>query len=216
MNSLRLSTPASALFLALAASLCLLPGCAASKKSKPEKPAETLYFDTASSAFKHPKTGHVFMLHLGEELNHDTGGISEVPPNIKAGSRDATASYYEPTDQGGSGYACAESLYTEDIHDIVSRNTSIQYQADSGRLLITEDKSDGLPCRRYILFTEREHGGYEVSYLSPPYTPVMAAPGLPSSPPDIKLLPNDRAEIAGQIYQIKDITQSSKPFSVGG
>ncbi len=178
--------------------------------------AVVLQFDSNSLSFKHPKTGHIFKLHLGDELHHDTGGITPVPSNIRHGNRDATSSYYEPLSESGSGYAAAESLYTHDQADIVARNSDIQYQPDSGRLLITEDKSDGLPCKRYILYTLLPEGGYRVSYLSPPWHVNFAAPGLPSSPPDIHLLPGDRAKIEGEILKIEEIEQSAQPFSLGG
>ncbi len=181
-----------------------------------DTPAVVLQFDSNKLSFKHPQTGHIFQLHLGAELYQDTGGITAVPSNVRNGNRDATSSYYEPVSESGSGYAAAESLYTNDQADIVARNSHVQYLPDSGRLLITEDKSDGLPCKRFILYTMLPGGGYRVSYLSPPWHVNFSSPGLPSSPPDIHLLSGDRAKIEGKILKIEEIEQSIHPFSLGG
>lgn len=179
-------------------------------------PATIIPFDAATLTFKHPQTGHLFHLHLRDELYQDTGGITPMPSNVKVGHRDATSSYYEPEDENGGAFAPAESLYQRDLRDIVASNTSIQYQPDSGYLLITEDKSDGLPCKRYILYTTRPAGGYEVKYLSPEWHNESGHLGLPTSPPDIVLLPGGRAKINGKIILVRDIVQSSMPFSLGG
>jgi len=203
-------------------------GCQTSTAPKASQPSTApqsikptsikVHINPKTLSFKHPGTGHVFFLHLSERLEHDTGGITEVPKNINIGVRDATSSYYEPTDSNGCGYACAESLYSHYDHpDRVARNTEIQYQPDTRRLLITEDNSDGQPCRRYILYTP-DHLGYKVTYL----TPILLPPHykVPTFitleiPPDIHLLPGDRAEIDGKIVKVDDIAQSPHPFSVG-
>ncbi len=183
-----------------------------------EKPVPPgLHIDSKTLTFTHPGTGDTFSLHLGEELHQETGGISKVPSYIKDGVRDATSSYYKPTDKSGASYAGAESLYSrEEDGDRIMRNTDIQYQPDSRRLLITEDKSDAGPARRYILFTSEPHGGYSVSYLNPGQSVVSKDPRVefPTLPSAIHLLPGDRAEINGKILRVKDIPHSSHPFSL--
>ena len=174
-----------------------------------------LQMKSGKLTFQCPGNNFLFTLHLGEELIHDTGGVTEVSPRMRWAMRDPTSSYYEATDPtGATGYACAESLYSRDLAGFVE-NTDIQYQADTGRILITEDKSDGRPCRRYILYTPGRLGGYKVSYLLP-VQKVIREGSLPVHPPDIHLLPNDRAEILGKTIKVDDITQNPHPFSVGG
>lgn len=202
------------ILLMIGATLCA--GCQAA--IAPPAQASTsppgLHIKAETLSFIHPGTGHSFILHLGEELIRDTGGATNVLPQVKGSIRDATSSYYEPTDQNGCHYASAESLYSHDQASLIASNTNVQYEADTQRLLITEDKSDGRPCRRYILYTRR-NAGYQVTYLSP--VQKVAPKGvLPGPPPDIKLLPNDRAMIGGKIFKIDDISQSTHPFSVGG
>ncbi|MES2983037.1 MAG: hypothetical protein V4727_12045 [Verrucomicrobiota bacterium] len=189
-----------------------------SKPSTSHAAAIRLRIDSKTMSFRHPGTGDVFFLHLGEELYHDTGGISEVPKNISIGMRDATSSRYEPRDVNGGGFAAAESLWSHDNAERIVANTEIQYQADTGRLLITEDKSDASPCRRYILYSQHPGGGYTVAYLAPKPTkvPQHAVVEFSSFPSDINLLPGDRAEIDGKIMSIDDIPHSSHPFSIGG
>lgn len=178
--------------------------------------AVKLTLDPKTMSFRHPKTGDLFTLHLGDALTHATGGITEVPRNVK-GFRDATSSYYEPTGEGGCGYACAESALTrENTHWL--QFVEIQYQPDSGCILITEDKSDASPCVRHILFTPGRHGGYDVTYLSP--KSVVVPKNVPAEfhelPSKIKLLPGNRAEVNGKVVRLKDIPQSAHPFSIGG
>ena len=175
--------------------------------------ALSLHIKSGTLDFKCPGNEFLFTLHLGEELCQDTGGVSEVPPHMDWAERDPTSSYYEAT-KYGAGYAVAESLYSHNSAYAVVPNTDIQYQSDTGRILITEDKSDGRPCRRYILYTPY-HSGYKVSYLLP-VRKVIWAGNLPSHPPDIHLLPNDRAEILGKTIKVDSIDQSPHPFSVGG
>lgn len=202
-------------------SIILLPliisGCknASPPASKTASSTIKVHFDEGALTFKHQQTGHVFHLHLRDELHENTGGVTLVPSNIKDATRDATSSYYEPMDQHGSGYAPAESLYSHDLADIVARNTSIQFQADNGRLLITEDKSDGLPCKRYILYTTLPSGGYRVTYLAPSGNSAVHG-GLPPPPPEIELLPEGKARVNGKILKVDDIDQSTSPFSIGG
>lgn len=174
----------------------------------------TLHLDAKTLSFRHPGTGHIFKLHLGEELQN-TGGVAPVPANLKRVMRSATSSYYESHDQDSSGsYGAAESIYTRDSADYAV-NTKIQYQPDSGRLLITEDIGDGAGNRRYILYS-RAGVGYKVTYLMPGY---VKEPGITAAdviPADIHLLPGDRAEIHGKRVKISDIPHSVHPFSLGG
>ncbi len=200
----------------VAATSLLTAGCHTTPPLTVESPSSTITFDAATLTFVHPETGDLFHLHIRDELYQDTGGITAVPSNVKVGQRDATSSYYESEDENGGTLSAAESLYCRDQRDIVVSNTSIQYQPDSGHLLITEDKSDGLPCKRYILYTTRQAGGYEVKYLSPEWHNESGHLGLPTSPPNIELLPGGRAKINGKIILVRDIVQSSMPFSLGG
>lgn len=186
------------------------------RQEKAREMVQVLQIDPATLSFIVPTTGDVFHLHLGDELYHDTGGMTEVPPGMQGGVRDATSSFYEPKDKNGGGYAAAESLYRRDWGDVVARNSTVQFLPDSGRLLITEDKSDGAPCRRYILYTVQPRGGYCVTYLAPPWKPAFATPGLSAGPPNIELLSGDRAKIEGKLFKISDIPQSKHPFSMGG
>ena len=203
-------------------SIILLPlitgGCknASPPADKAASSVHKVHFDEGALTFKHPQTGHVFHLHLRDELHQDTGGVTSVPSNIKEGMRDATSSYYEPEDENGSTLAPAESSYHHDLADIVVRNTTIQFQADSGRLLITEDKGDGLPCRRYILYTSLPGGGYRVTYLAPACGHGSSNAGFPVQPPDVELLPDGKARIKGKVLNVEDIDQSTSPFSLGG
>jgi hypothetical protein len=188
------------------------------ESSTSQAPAIRLRIDSKTMSFNHPGNGDMFFLRIGDELYHDTGGITEVPKNIGIGIRDATSSYYEPRDKNGGYYANAESIWSRDNAERVVDNTEIQYQADAGRLLITEDKSDASPCRRYILYSQRAGGGYTVAYLAPKPTKVSQSEYVEFSslPSDIHLLPGDRAEIDGKIMSIDDIPQSPHPFSIGG
>ena len=190
-------------------------GCQTSAPPTKSTVATKVQVDGKTLAFKHPGTGDTFALHLGDELFHDTGGMTEVPRHIKDAVRDATSSYYDPTNKDGAGYVAAESLYTHNQADLVARNTTIQYQPDSGRLLITENKSDGRPCLRFILYTSRRSGGYKATYLAPGYTRIPGGNPIDSVPSEIHLLPGNRAEINGKVVRIDDIPQSPHPFSVG-
>lgn len=179
-----------------------------------------LHLDPKGLLFTFPGAKYTFRLHLGDELDHDTGGITEIPRNIKVGAfRAATSSYWEPIDGFGDGYSAAESVYTRDYATpgLIARNTQIQYEPDSRRLLITEDASDASPCRRYILYTEFPGGGFNVKYLGPKPIPIPGSKtDFLSLTPDIRLLPGDRAEISGKTIRIDEIPQSTHPFAMGG
>ena len=173
----------------------------------------TLRLEKETLSFVSPGTKNVFSLHLGDSLRVNTG-LSEVPSGIQWAHRDPTSSYYDPKTPDGGGLAVAESSYTKH-YDVAVRNTGIQYCPDTGRILISENKSDGRPNRRYILYSLNRHGGYTVTYLSPSRK-VEYEGNLPGHPPDIHLLPGDRAEIKGKTLSIDSIPHSSHPFSVGG
>ncbi len=129
--------------------------------------------------------------------------------------RGATSSYWEVRDRDGGGYYPAESLYVAAMREVVARNTRIQYQPDTGRILIGEDMSDGRPDCRYILYSPGAHGGYERRYLFPGYDKDRPD-RLYWRPAEIRLLPGDRAEILGRVLKVEAIPSSTRPFSVGG
>ena len=132
--------------------------------------------------FISPSDGMIFRLSLGKELHQDTGGITQVPSGIP-GVRQATASYYSIEDAGGSGYGGAESSIAEGFERCID-HIEIQHEPISGRILVTEDTSDALPCKRYILFTPTRPG-YSVDYLAPNYESNFEEQGFPSSPPKV-------------------------------
>lgn len=200
--------------------LAILALAAASTQVLAKTPAKQadviLKLDPKTLSFKHPGTGDTFTLHLGDELYHDTGGITEVPPGIK-GFRDATSSYWEPKGKWGGGYACAESLLTRDRTHWI-QYIQIQYAPDTGDILITEDASDASPCLRHILFKKGPGGGYAVAYLCPEPIKVPKNQGaeFPELPSKIKLLKGGCAEVNGKRLKLSDIPQSPHPFSTGG
>ena len=81
--------------------------------------------------------------------------------------------------------------------------------------MITENKSDGRPCLRFILYSGLPNGGYHVTYLNPGYVKIPGGNPIDTVPASIRLLPGDRAEIKGKVVRIGDIPQSVHPFSVG-
>lgn len=186
-------------------------------KPAPNQAVIKLKLDPKTLSFQHPKTGDVFTLHLGEDLIHETGGITEMPANFK-GMRNATSSYYEPKDKSGGGYACAESSLTQqNLTNHYLQCVEIQYQTDSGCILITEDMTDASPCLRHILFTPGPHGGYDVTYLYPAYRDTKNDKvEFRYLPNHINLLSGNRAEVNGKIMRLKDIQQSPHPFCIGG
>lgn len=173
----------------------------------------TLRLEKETLSFVSPGTKSVFSLHLGESLRVDTG-LSEVPSGIQWAHRGPTSSYYDPKTLDGGGLAVAESSYRKD-YDVAARNTEIQYCPDTGRILISENTSDGRPNRRFILYSPHHRGGYTVTYLSPSRK-VEYEGNMRGHPPDIHLLPGDRAEIKGKTLSIDSIPHSAHPFSIGG
>jgi hypothetical protein len=185
--------------------------CATSSPPEALQP-KAEYLKMANRSFASPSDGMVFRLKLGKELNQDTGGITPVPDGIP-GVRQATASYYSIEDAGGAGYGNAESSISEGFEHSLD-HIKIQHEPSSGRVLVTEDTSDGLPCKRYILFTPTRPG-YSVEYLAPRYESNFEEQGFPSSPPTIILLPENRAWNGGEIIPISRIPKSKHPFSLG-
>ena len=202
----------------LLSSIVVGTGCQSVSVPPPAKAAAViLHLDPKTLTFRPPGSGCVCSLHLGGRLNEDTGGITEVPKNIKDnGVRDATTSYYKLQDKGGATYATAESSYTRDGPGLVE-DTRIQYQPDTGRLLITENTSDGRPCVRYILYSPSRRG-YQATYLMPGFTDISGGrpTGAPIAevPSEVRLLPGARAEINGKKVRVDAIVQSTPPFSV--
>lgn len=206
----------SSIHILLAIFVLAAPGAPAIAKTPAKQASVILKLDSKTLSFKHPGTGNTFTLHLGDELYHDTGGITEVPSGIK-GFRDATSSYWEPTDKWGGGYACAESLLTRDRSYWI-QYIQIQYAPDTGDILITEDASDASPCVRHILFKKESGGGYTVAYLCPEpiKVPKNQEAEFPELPSKIKLLKGGCAEVNGKKLKLSDIPQSPHPFSIGG
>jgi len=167
----------------------------------------------ANRTFVNPSDGTIFRLSLGKKLNEDTGGITPIPNGI-TGERQATASFYSIEDVGGAGYGSAESAIAEGFEHLIN-HLVIQHEPSSGRLLVTEDTSDALPCKRYILFTPTRPG-YRVDYLAPSYEINLEHQGFPTSPPEVILLSEDRAWVKGEIIPISRIPKSKQPFSLGG
>jgi hypothetical protein len=194
------------LFPTLAFSAC---ATSSSPNASPEK-AE--YVKMANRTFVNPSDGMIFRLSLGKELSQDTGGITPVPKGIP-GVRQATGSYYSIEDAGGAGYGAAESSIAEGFEHSIE-HVEVQHEPSSGRILVTEDTSDALPCKRYILFTPTRPG-YRVDYLAPDYDSRFEEQGFPSSPPRVTLLSEDRAWIGGEIIPISRVPKSRYPFSLG-
>jgi len=166
-----------------------------------------------NQTFVSPSDGMTFRLSLGKSLYQDTGGITRVPRGI-SGIRQATASFYSIEDASGSGYGEAESSISEGLDHFIPY-IKVQHEPTSGRILVTEDASDALPCKRYILFTPTRPG-YSVHYLAPNYHVSIEEGGLPTSPPEVILLPDNRTWIDGKIVPISRVPKSVYPFSLGG
>jgi hypothetical protein len=186
--------------------------CATSSQPK-APPPKAEYLKVANRTFVNPSDGVTFRLSLGKNLNQDTGGITPIPEGI-TGERQATASFYSIEDGVGAGYGSAESSIAEGVQHLIDR-LKVQHEPTSGRILVTEDTSDALPCKRYILFTPT-HPGYNVDYLAPHYEINLEEQGFPMSPPEVILLPDDRAWVEGKIIPISRIPKSKHPFSLGG
>lgn len=192
--------------------VCAVSSCAAPSATESPIPKAN-YIRFSDRKFTSPGDGTIFHLTLGKKLYQDTGGITQVPEGIP-GVRQATASYYSIKDEHGAGYGEAESSIAEGFEHAIE-HIKVQHERDSGRILVTEDTSDALPGKRYILFTPTRPG-YSVHYLAPEYESHFEEQGFPSSPPQIILLPNDRAWVGGEILSISRIPKSQHPFSLGG
>jgi|AntRauTorckE6833_2_1112554.scaffolds.fasta_scaffold40178_2 hypothetical protein len=197
---------------ALLSTVCAISGCAVPSATE-SPPPRADYIGLIDRKFISPSDGTIFHLTLGSQLYQDTGGITKVPEGIQ-GFRQATASYYSIENKHGAGYGEAESSVAEGLEHMID-HIKVQHEHDSGRILVTEDTSDALPAKRYILFTPT-HPGYSVHYLAPEYESHFEEQGFPSSPPEIILLPADRAWVGGKILPISRISKSRHPFSLGG
>lgn len=163
--------------------------------------------------FTSPSDGTIFHLTLGEELDSLARGVTPTPDGI-IGNRSATASYYSITNKQGAVSGKAESSIPKGFEHSL-KFIQIQHERSSGRILVTEDISDALPNKRYILFTPK-HPGYSVDYLAPVYENNFEQQGFPDSPPEIILLPEDHAWVGGEILPFSDIPKYKHPFSLGG
>ena len=161
--------------------------------------------------FISPTDGAIFRLSLGELLGLDGNtGVTTPIPNGISGLRYATTSYYSINCIDGGGYCKAESSITEGSEHAIAQ-IKIQHECGSGRILVTEDISDGLACKRYILFTPNRPG-YSIEYLAPKFKYIPELDNLPQ----IILMPGDRAWVDGAIIPISRIPKSKHPFSLGG
>ncbi len=194
-------------FPAFALSACVVP------RPSPVPSPKAEYLKMTNRTFVSPSDGMIFRLSLGKRLYQDTGGITQVPSGI-SGIRQATASFYSIEDENGSGYRDAESSISEGLDHFI-QYIKVQHEPTSGRILVTEDTSDALPAKRYILFTPTRPG-YSVHYLAPNYEISIEKGGLPSSPPEVILLSDDRTWIEGKIIPMSRIPKSAHPFSLGG
>jgi hypothetical protein len=209
------SNPMSRLLPSSLAAVALLTALPACRTTPPpatsSSPTINVPFDPVALRFTHPGTGDLFQLHLGEFLHPDSPGITKVPAAAPKGTRDATSSYYQPVHRVTS--ALAESVFTSSDRQTPRRRPTIQYQPDGQHLLITENVSDGLPVRRFILYTVTPSRHYSIRYLAP-NNPV--APGINRAIiPDLRLLPGNRIDYFGQPIPIDKFPSSPLPFSVG-
>ena len=159
--------------------------------------------------FISPSDGAIFRLSPGKGLPQDTGGITPIPEGIP-GDRNATASYYSIE----GGYGEAESSIAEGFEHAID-HIRIQHECDSGRTLVTEDTSDALPSKRYIMFTPTRPG-YSIDYLAPKYEINHENQGFLYELPQVILMPGDRAWVDGAIIPVSRIRKSKHPFSLGG
>lgn len=65
--------------------------------------------------------------------------------------------------------------------------------------MITENISDALPNKRYILFRAM-HPGYSVNCLAPHYETKFEKQDFPDSPPRIILLPDDKVWVGVRYF----------------
>jgi hypothetical protein len=204
----------SSLAAAAVALLTALPACRTTPPpatATASSPTIDVPFDPVALRFTHPGTGDLFQLHLGEFLHPDSPGITKVPAAAPKGTRDATSSYYQPVHRVTS--ALAESVFTSSDRQTPRRRPTIQYQPDGQHLLITENVSDGLPVRRFILYTVTPSRHYSIRYLAPdcPVTPGLNRATIP----DLRLLPGNLINCFGQPIPIDKFPSSPLPFSVG-
>ena len=93
--------------------------------------------------FTLPSNGQTISLTIGKTLSDIPEAIEEPQEIFKL--RQATSSFYSY-----QGQKIAESSITWKGQGI-----DIQHEPSSGKILITENTSDALPCIRYILLTPR-------------------------------------------------------------
>lgn len=187
-----------------------LSACATSSPTEVPVPRAE-YLKMTKQTFISPTDGAIFRLSLGKMLglHGNTGGITPIPDGI-SGLRYATASYYSINCIDGAGCGKAESSITEGSEHAIA-HIKIQHESSSGRILVTEDISDGLACKRYILFTPNR-SGYRIDYLAPKSEYIPELDKLPQ----MILMPKDRAWVDGVVIPISRIRKSKHPFSMGG
>jgi hypothetical protein len=193
-------------------SICFVSSCANPYVYESPRPKAD-FLSMVDRKFTSPSDGTIFQLTLGEELDSLARGVTPTPDGI-IGNRSATASYYSIKNKHGVVYGKAESSITEGFEHSL-KFIQIQHERSSGRILVTEDISDALPNKRYILFTPT-HPGCRVDYLAPHYESNFEKQGFPDSPPQMILLPEDKVWVGGEILPFSEMPKYKHPFSLGG
>ena len=198
--------------LILTAIGCIISSCASPHDYKSTK-SKAEYLTMVDRKFTSPSDGTIFHLTLGKLLYSNDRGFTPIPDGI-VGERSATASYYLIKDKHGVVCGKAESSIAEGFERTI-KFIEIQHERSTGRILVTEDISDALPVKRYILFTPI-HPGYSVDYLAPHYESNFEKQGFPDPPPSIILLPDDKVWVGGEILPFSEIPKFKNAFSLGG
>lgn len=186
-------------FLPLIISSLLLVACS----STTPRPKPNL-IPIVSGEFINPTDGQSISLTIGENLGENPQTI--VSPSGISQFQQATSSFY--TFQGEK---IAESSVTWK-----GQNIEIQYEPTSGKILITEDSSDALPLKRYILLSPLA-GKLTAHYLGLHDRFWIAIDPDIHVPPELILLPNHKVWVeGGHILELKNIYKSTTPFSIGG
>jgi len=191
-------------FLPLITSSLFLVAC--SPTSPRPRPKPNL-IPILSGEFIHPADGQTISLTIGENLSGNPQAI--VPPSGIFHFQQATSSFY--TFQGEK---IAESSVTWKEQSI-----EIQHEPTSGKILITEDSSDALPVKRYILLSPLPGlpRRLNVHYLSPHVRFWNTTDPDLHIPPELILLPNHKVWVeGGSIIKLSDIYKSTTPISTGG
>jgi hypothetical protein len=197
--------------LTLLLAICVITSCSYSKPIETPRPNANS-IKLINQKFTNPSNGTVFRLTLGKSL-FDEAEFTPIPEGI-VGERQPTNSHYSVVDKNGMRKNIAESSISADLAYMTER-VKIQHEIQSDRILLTEDTSDALPTKRYILFTPNG-SGYRVQYLAPNYESNFENQGFPDSPPNIILLPNNQIWVDGKILPLSRIFKSNNPFSLGG